>query len=248
LRADFEYDCQYRFVLSNRLPESVVIARDLLLRGGPLMAVLLLLSIFALAILLTKLWQFSRARLRSVGFVEATLAALEAGDEASVSRSLAAQRHPLARVLETAIAVGRDRRLGSAEAQAEVARVGTREVRGLESWLRALSSIAHLSPLVGLLGTVLGMIVAFMRIEDSGSTVDPALLSGGIWQALITTAVGLTIAIPSMAAYHFFEGEVDRVRAAMEDAAIRVLGRFGKLTADAVSLGRRRDEQDDHAV
>jgi biopolymer transport protein ExbB len=225
-----------------------VSARDLLLRGGPLMAVLLLLSVFALAILLTKIWQFARAGLRDVDFVDAAVEALERGDTAAALRLLAGRRHPLARVVEAAVAAGRDPGVSAAAAQAEVARVGTREVRALESWLRALSSIAHLSPLVGLLGTVLGMIVAFMRIEESGSTVDPALLSGGIWQALITTAVGLTIAIPSMAAYHYLEGEVDRARASMEDAAVRILGRFDKLTVGAASLGRRRGEDEDHAV
>lgn len=221
----------------------------MLVRGGPLMAVLLVLSTFALAILLTKSWQFLRAGLRRLAFVDSSMAVLEsAGAEAALA-ALDVERNPVARVMRTAVAVGSNATLGSAAAQAEVARVGTREVRALESWLRALSSIAHLSPLVGLLGTVLGMIAAFMRIEEAGSTVDPALLSAGIWQALITTAAGLTIAIPSMAAYHFFEGEVDRVRAAMEDAAVRVLARFDKLSVDRLAFGSVHvDGDDDHAV
>jgi biopolymer transport protein ExbB len=100
----------------------------------------------------------------------------------------------------------------------------------LESWLRALSSVAHLSPLLGLLGTVLGMITSFRRIEQAGSAVDPAVLSGGIWEALLTTAFGLTIAIPSMAAFYFLEGEVDRVRATMKDTTSRVLLAAGKIS------------------
>lgn len=223
-------------------------ALEIVTRGGPVMGVLAGLSVFALAILLAKLWQFWRAGLRATGFVDPILELVADRRLDAARERLASTSHPTARVIETAISVGADRSKRAAAAEAEVARVGTRELRDLESWLRALSSIAHLSPLVGLLGTVIGMILAFMQVERSGSTVDPSLLSGGIWQALLTTAYGLTIAIPSMAAFHLLEGEVDRVRASMKDASIVVLGSFDKLTGSEPVTQDAHEEVADHAV
>jgi biopolymer transport protein ExbB len=226
-------------------------ALEIIARGGPVMGVLLGLSVFATAILLSKLWQFGRIGLRRTGFVEPILELIAARRLDAARERLATIRHPTARVIEVAVRVGPDPAKSATAAQAEVARVGTRELRDLESWLRALSSIAHLSPLVGLLGTVIGMILAFMQVERAGSTVDPALLSGGIWQALLTTAYGLTIAIPSMAAFHLLEGEVDRVRASMKDASVVVLGSFDKLEGLAeadFAAEDRHEEASDHAV
>ena len=90
--------------------------------------------------------------------------------------------------------------------------------------MRGLEVIASLSPLLGLLGTVLGMIKAFVRLESAGTKVDPAILAGGIWEALLTTAFGLSVAIPALAAFYILEGQVENVRAQMKDASIRVLG------------------------
>lgn len=231
-------------------PEDIaaMTALEIVARGGPVMGVLLGFSVFALTILLLKLWQFSRAGLRRTAFIDPILE-LVVDDRLDAARErLAAHTHPAARVIETAIAVGVDREKSAAASQAEVSRVGSRELRDLESWLRALSSIAHLSPLVGLLGTVIGMILAFMQVERAGSTVDPSLLSAGIWQALLTTAYGLTIAIPSMAAFHWFEGEVDRVRASMKDASIVVLGSFDKLSGSDFDDAQPHEEATDHAI
>jgi biopolymer transport protein ExbB len=199
-----------------------VSAAQFLTQGGPVMLVLLLMSVAALAIVLLKSYQFLRLGLRRVQFVETAIGQLVAGRITEARRELGAVDHPVARTMEAAIASSAPPSESSPELRAEVERVGASEIRNLESWLRGLSSIAHLSPLLGLLGTVLGMISAFMRIEQAGSAIDPAILSGGIWEALLTTAFGLTVAIPSMAAFHVLEGEVDRVRAAMKDASARV--------------------------
>ncbi len=192
------------------------------------MYVLLLLSILATAIVLLKGYHFFQARLRQTDFIDRAIERLEQGDVNGALDLLHPLRHPVARVMERAIRFGRDPRYTTADTEAEISRVGSAEIRALESWLRALSSIAHLSPLLGLLGTVTGMIDAFMNLETAGSRIDPALLSGGIWEALLTTAFGLTVAIPAMAAFYYFEGEVDQVRAEMKDAAVRILRLFGK--------------------
>ena len=83
--------------------------------------------------------------------------------------------------------------------------------------------IGNISPLLGLLGTVIGMIQAFQRLEEAGTQVDPALLSGGIWVALLTTAVGLIVALPAITALNLLEGKIDQVRLSMRDASARVI-------------------------
>ncbi len=212
------------------------------------MGVLLALSVLAVAIIMAKLFQFFRSGLRRSGFVEPALAALDSGDNDAALALLQQQRSPVARVMESAIRYGIDPRLSAQDTEAEVSRVGSARIRDLESWLRGLSAIAHLSPLLGLLGTVTGMIAAFMRLEEAGSRVDPSILSGGIWEALLTTAFGLTVAIPAMAAFYFLEGEVDGVRAAMKDASVRVLRRFGKSPQRVETRDDERIEDESHGI
>jgi biopolymer transport protein ExbB len=88
--------------------------------------------------------------------------------------------------------------------------------------LRPLEVIANLSPLLGLMGTVLGMISAFQNMEGAGNQVDPSVLSGGIWQALLTTAVGLAVAIPVVAAYNWLDRKVERISSRMNNKVTRV--------------------------
>ena len=201
---------------------------ELLQQGGAIMYVLLLLSILATTIILLKLYQFQRSGLRRTAFIDQAVDAVQQGGHDQALQILEQQANPVARVLESAIRFGADPAMSGRDVEAEVSRVGSGQIRAMESWLRGLSSIAHLSPLLGLLGTVTGMITAFMNLEAAGSRVDPAILSGGIWEALLTTAFGLTVAIPAMAAFYYLEGEVDKVRAQMKDASVRILRQFGK--------------------
>ncbi len=221
---------------------------ELFRQGGPVMYVLLAFSVLALAIILAKLYQFLRCGLRRVDFVEEVMAALTKGDQAAAMACLSRERSPVARVMEAALRCGADPAMAVRDVEAEVSRVGSAQIRALESWLRGLSAIAHLSPLLGLLGTVTGMITAFMRLQEAGSRVDPALLSGGIWEALLTTAFGLTVAIPAMAAFYYLEGEVDRARGAMKDASIRVLVFFGKGPEHVSDHDDARLENETHGI
>ena len=95
-------------------------------------------------------------------------------------------------------------------------------VADLASHLRILEVIASLAPLLGLFGTVLGMIEAFQAMESAGSAVNPAVLSGGIWKALLTTAAGLAVAIPVALAHGWFERRVEVVAAHLRDDLDRV--------------------------
>jgi biopolymer transport protein ExbB len=192
-------------------------------QGSPVLIALAALSVLALAIVLLKLYHFARVGIWSTGWIEEVLAAVSRGDaEAALSRAKTSP-NPVARVLEVAIAGRTDPRLSEEHLREEVQRSGNAELGALESRLRGLETVGTLAPLLGLLGTVLGMIRAFMRLEEGGSRVDPSLLSGGIWEALLTTAVGLAIAIPAMAILTWLESQIDRLRRTLADSVTRVL-------------------------
>ena len=196
----------------------------LLDKGGPVMLILLALSVVALTIILVKIYQFSRSRLLRTEFIDQAVLLLHNDGPDTTLLALAETSHPVARVMETTLRTSTNTSLSIEDRDTEISRVGSAEIRNLESYLRGLEVIANLSPLLGLLGTVLGMIKAFARLESAGTKVDPAILAGGIWEALLTTAFGLSVAIPALAAFYILEGQVENVRAQMKDATIRVLG------------------------
>ena len=191
-------------------------AAELLQKGGAVMYVLLLMSVSSLAIILLKLLQFWRIGASRTGMMEL----IATGSTAEIRRRMALSRHPAARVVETALDTGH---LPRELQEAEVERIGSVEVRSLETYIRSLEVVANLSPLIGLLGTVIGMIKAFGRLEEAGARVDPSQLAGGIWEALLTTAFGLIVAIPALGAVHYLERKIEGVRALMRDAVARVI-------------------------
>lgn len=206
------------------------------------MAVLLLFSVTALAIILLKFFQFWSIGLRNTDYIDVALGHLKKDETDRALSVLSEKDSPVATVLSTTIRACLSPQMRQADVEAEVKRVGSNEIRSLESWLRGLAAIAHLSPLLGLLGTVLGMISAFMELEGATTQINPALLAGGIWEALLTTAFGLTIAIPAMAAYYFLEGEVDRARAVMKDSTIQVLVKYNHRALDDDLPASERNE------
>ena len=197
---------------------------SLLDKGGPVMVVLFALSIFALAIIFVKIYQFYKSGLGRTQFIDQTIWTLREGGNEAALEILSTSSHPIAHVMDTTIRSSSSPTSSKEDRETEIGRVGSAEIRNLESYLRGLEVIANLSPLLGLLGTVLGMIKAFARLESAGTKVDPAILAGGIWEALLTTAFGLSVAIPALAAFYIFEGRVESVRTEMKDAVTRVLG------------------------
>ncbi|MCC5811226.1 MAG: MotA/TolQ/ExbB proton channel family protein [Ectothiorhodospiraceae bacterium] len=190
--------------------------------GGPVVMLLMAMSVLALAIVLLKLWQFFYLQLHRSSFVENALQHLGAGRYDDALVSLRSTRNPIGRVMAVVVEGRRDPAHDDALVREEATRVGARYLEALRGQLRGLEVIGALSPLLGLLGTVLGMIEAFRQLESAGSQVDPAVLSGGIWEALLTTAVGLAVAIPVVAALNWLERRVDRFRHQMEDAVTRI--------------------------
>ena len=118
-------------------------------------------------------------------------------------------------------------------AREETTRIARGELARLREGLRALELIATIAPLIGLLGTVLGMIEAFQALQATGARADPSVLAGGIWEALLTTAAGMAVAIPAAAALTWFESVADAVQAEMEDLATRIFTHLPPRAAEA---------------
>ncbi|OEU61922.1 MAG: biopolymer transporter ExbB, partial [Desulfobacterales bacterium S5133MH16] len=102
------------------------------------------------------------------------------------------------------------------------------EVRELSRYLQALATIGSIAPLLGLLGTVLGMIKAFMVIQEMGGKVNAAVLAGGIWEAMLTTALGLAVALPTMVAHSYLVSRVDRYEAQLQDGTVTFIKALGR--------------------
>lgn len=196
-------------------------AFDLIAAGGPVVAILFALSVLALAIVLIKLWQF---RALQVGERRSSEEALRLWQEGRFSEAQALAddaRSPVSQALARAIR-GQRRGLPESQVREEVLRYGGDVLAELRGWFRPLEVIASLAPLLGLFGTVLGMIEAFRQLEAAGSRVSPAILSGGIWEALLTTAVGLAVAIPVVAVLNWLERRVERLAQRMDSIVTRI--------------------------
>ena len=189
--------------------------------GGPVVSILIVMSILVVAIALLKLWQFRFVRISHRSNARRALALYTRGDVSSALELAESSRNPAAQALASAI---RGQRHGLAESKIreEILRQGSDALYTLRGWFRPLEVIATLAPLLGLFGTVLGMIEAFQQLENAGSQVNPAVLSGGIWEALLTTAVGLAVAIPTVAILNWLERRVDRLAHEMDFVVTRV--------------------------
>ncbi|PPR35529.1 MAG: Biopolymer transport protein ExbB [Alphaproteobacteria bacterium MarineAlpha6_Bin3] len=194
---------------------------DFLEKGGPVMFILLGFSIFAFAIILLKLMQFFSHALSSTNKIEEILSKLSGSNAKKLLIEIQKIKNPMARIIEVVIITKNDRRFDKESREAEISRIISVEIRNLEKYLGGLEVIANISPLLGLFGTVLGMIKAFLNLEKAGSQIDPALLAGGIWEALLTTAFGLAVAIPALAAYHLFVNKISNTRDKINDTVVR---------------------------
>jgi biopolymer transport protein ExbB len=193
---------------------------DMVLGGGPLMIPIALCSVIALAYTVERWLRLRSNALGTSGFGgELLMAVKEGGTERGVA--LCDERDlPLGRIVGTALTAWDQPFL---EREKAVEDAGAREVRRLSANLKPLVVVGMIAPLLGLLGTVWGMILAFSTIALQDGLGKPEMLAAGIGQALITTAAGLTIAIPTQAAYYYLKGRIERFSRAAEDL-------YGKLT------------------
>ncbi|WP_424934094.1 MotA/TolQ/ExbB proton channel family protein [Amaricoccus macauensis] len=199
--------------------------------GGPVVLVLIGLSIAALSVMLYKAWQFVVSGVgRHRALVEA-VAAWEAGDLPRARDTLGRSRSYLRPVIDMAMSGRSDPEKLTSEAEARFAR--------LERGGRFLEAVSQLSPLLGLFGTVLGMISAFKALQGAGSQVDPSILAGGIWVALLTTAVGLAVAMPTALVHSWFEARMEAERVVANRAIRAVLAPLNREeTSEHAKTGR----------
>jgi biopolymer transport protein ExbB len=198
---------------------------DFLGRGGPAMWTIAALSVATLALILWKAWRLLRLGVWSGAATERAVALWIAGDAVAARAAVAGRASLRARLASAAIDARLDAALSDATAREETVRVARGLLAEARAGLRGLDLVATIAPLLGLLGTVLGMIAAFRALEDAGARADPAVLAGGIWEALLTTAAGMAVAIPAAAALSWFDGAIARAEADMEDAATRIFTR-----------------------
>lgn len=205
-------------------------------QGGPIVWAIGLLSVVTLAAIIWKTIALARIGAWSGG--RATARAVEAwqrGDEVTAKDLVARRSSARSRVAETAFASLSTPGFEVVDAEREITRVAKGRLTAARSGLKLLELIATIAPLLGLLGTVVGMIAAFQALQEAGARADPATLAGGIWEALLTTAAGMAVAIPATMALTYFESVVDRLRADFEDIATRILlprANDGRLAAE----------------
>lgn len=192
-----------------------------LVQGGFVVAVLILLSVVALTVVLVKLWQAWQWRALQGDTVEQAIRHWDKGERAQALLLVKNQRNPRARVLAHLLSLTHGA-LTLPAIKEEALRIARAAVAERGSYLRILDVVATIAPLLGLFGTVLGMIEAFQAMEAAGSKVNPAVLSGGIWVALLTTAVGLAVAIPVSMINSFFERRVETEALGLQDVIERI--------------------------
>ena len=177
---------------------------EFFIKGGPLMYPLLLCSILTVAYGIERGYHYLRAG-RNSEAPETIHALIEKGE---FDRALALAREtpgPVAAVLVEGL---NHRGLERELLEEHISLRGAAELKRLNQRLHILELVGRLAPLMGLLGTVLGMVEAFRQVAAAKGSVDPSLLAGGIWEALITTVAGLCVAIPAMVLHHVFEDRV----------------------------------------
>lgn len=197
----------------------------LMSKGGVLMPFILMCSVIALAIFLERVIRFARLRVRGDGLVEKMVRHLKAGEDHQAYELAQAAKTPMGRILAQGMTVkDQDRET----LETVLVHATEEEVRDLSRYTHALATIGNIAPLLGLMGTVLGMIKAFMVIEQMGGKVNASVLAGGIWEAMLTTAVGLGVALPTMVAHSYLIHRIESYEAQLQDGTVAFIKTLGK--------------------
>lgn len=208
---------------------------DLLLAGGPLIIVIAIASVVALYIFISRWIVLSRERSDVNALMADVNERIHARDLDGALETCSQHGGPVARVIEYALS-----RLpyGRPVVEAAFNEASLEEEVSLSRGLRVLATIAQISPLLGLLGTVTGMILAFADLSQQGASADTSLVSRGISQALITTAAGLAVAIPTLIGYNYLSSRVDAMLLEIERRREELLGNV----AQAIVVSQQEDD------
>lgn len=193
---------------------------QMFLKGGLVMWPILACSVIGLAIVVEKFMVIRKAKINVPSFSIRTRGMLKKKDVAGAINYCLEEKSPIANIIRRGlkkINFGRKRVLESIEA------AGKQEISKLEKGLSTLATVAGAAPMLGFLGTVTGMISAFMRIQELQGSASPADLATGIWEALLTTAFGLFVGIPALALYNYFVSRISKIVLDMERVATDIL-------------------------
>ena len=191
-------------------------------KGGPVMIPIILGSLIGMAIIIDRLWVLWGLRLDTAAFAEEVFTLVKSRRITQALERCRRERHPLALVL----AAGLEQRAASAaEMTQAMEKMGNRCVRQLEQHLGGLTTVIGISPLLGFLGTITGLIRAFMTWERAGANVTVSSLASGIYEAMITTAAGLIIAIPCYVVYNYLISRIKGIAHELNDYGVELVGR-----------------------
>lgn len=196
---------------------------ELMQRGGAIMYPIILCSVIALGIILERLYYLRRIKIDTVVFMNNIESTLKRNKIAEAVKICEDTKGPVARIVKAGL-LKHDR--PRQEIREAIEDAGHQEVPKLERHIKILATIAHISPLLGLLGTVSGMIKAFQAVQVKTIALNPVSAGGlaeGIWQALLTTAAGLVVAIPAIVAYHYLVTKVQDFVLEMERSATELI-------------------------
>lgn len=199
--------------------------------GGPVLMLLLAVSVIAVALIALKLMQFASARVGRHSAARQAVALWRGNRHREALATIGEGRSLVERSVVAAMGLAETGDLARKEIEEEVSRIALDGLHELQRGLRALEAIAQTAPLLGLFGTVLGMIEAFRELQAAGNAVDPAALAGGIWVALLTTAAGLAIAMPVSLVLTWLESRVEDEKAGIESLVAAVLSPGGETDA-----------------
>lgn len=193
--------------------------KDYFVRGGPVMWPLLLCSLAGLVVIIERAWALHRIKDNMAEIVGRVRRALHARDLETATKICDAMEGPISNTIKAGLLqIGKP----VEEIERTMEAVATQEVARMERFLWILATVANIAPLFGFLGTVTGMINAFDKVAEVGLG-NPKAVAGGISEALITTAAGLIIALPTQAAYNYFVTRVGKISLNMETAGAMLL-------------------------
>ncbi len=193
---------------------------EILQKGGPLMGIILICSIVVLGVFLERLLYLHRASIRIGEFLEGLSLLLERGHVQAALQECTMTPGPVARVLEAALEKPNASRSELKEITTDA---GLLELPKLERNLSILSMLSYITPLIGLLGTVLGLLDAFLSINNHGGYATAAEIAKGVFESLLTTAASLAVAIPAFLAYSYLSSRVNDLIHDMERAGIEIV-------------------------
>lgn len=201
---------------------STEILLTFLSRGGPTLWLIAGLSVVSLAIIMWKIWRFISIGAWSRSHTILAIKHWELKEPEAAFSVLLNKKSIRSRIIYHAMKCISDPTMALERAREETQRQARFDLSETRRGLRNLELISTVAPLLGLLGTVLGMIEAFQALQEMGNSTDPAALAGGIWEALLTTAAGMSVAIPSSMALVWFETLSENLESDLEDLATRI--------------------------